>query len=61
MPGKNDNLYFITSECIRCGICYDICPVSAIEEAEGQFVINSTCINCGKCKDACPIEAIKGK
>jgi Fe-S-cluster-containing hydrogenase component 2 len=44
-----------------CGICLDVCPVSAIEEGEGQYVINETCINCGKCKIACPIEAIKGK
>ncbi|MCF7918704.1 MAG: 4Fe-4S binding protein [Candidatus Cloacimonetes bacterium] len=61
MNNKEKNLYFITSECIMCGICVDICPVSAIEEGDDQFVINNTCINCGKCKDACPIEAIKGK
>jgi formate hydrogenlyase subunit 6/NADH:ubiquinone oxidoreductase subunit I len=61
MNKQEKNSYFITSECIMCGICVDICPVSAIEEGEGQYVINSTCINCGKCKAACPIEAIKGK
>jgi formate hydrogenlyase subunit 6/NADH:ubiquinone oxidoreductase subunit I len=58
---KNKILYFITSECISCGICLDVCPIDAIEEGENQYVINSTCINCGKCKDACPIEAIKDR
>lgn len=54
-------VYYITSECIMCGICVNVCPVSAIEEGENQYIINNTCINCGKCKDACPIEAIIGR
>lgn len=52
--------FIITSECVKCGICVDICPVSSIVEGENQFFISDTCISCGKCKDACPIDAIKG-
>ncbi|MCF7911169.1 MAG: 4Fe-4S binding protein [Candidatus Cloacimonetes bacterium] len=55
-------IYFITSECIQCGICVDVCPIDdAIEEGENQYIITNACINCGKCKAACPIEAIEGK
>jgi len=34
MDKKNEKkvYYFITSECIMCGICLDVCPISAIEE-----------------------------
>ena len=52
--------FIITSECVKCGICVDICPVSSIVEGENQFFISDTCISCGKCKDVCPIDAIKG-
>jgi formate hydrogenlyase subunit 6/NADH:ubiquinone oxidoreductase subunit I len=63
MNNRNDRkvIYFITSECIKCGICVDVCPIDAIVEGENQFIISDSCINCGKCKSACPIEAIKGR
>jgi ferredoxin len=51
--------YIITSECIKCGICVDICPASAIVEGDEQYIIQSSCIDCGKCADVCPIEAIR--
>ena len=53
--------FIITSECVKCGICVDNCPVSAIIEGDEQFVITDACIECGKCIECCPIEAIKGK
>lgn len=51
--------YIITSECVNCGICADVCPVSAIIEGDGQYEITNACVTCGKCAEACPIEAIK--
>ncbi len=51
--------YIITSECVKCGICIDACPTSAIIEGEDQYIITETCISCGKCLENCPIEAIK--
>ena len=51
--------YIITTECIKCGICVDVCPASAIEEADEQYIINSSCIDCGKCAETCPIDAIR--
>ncbi|MCK4696516.1 MAG: 4Fe-4S binding protein [Candidatus Cloacimonetes bacterium] len=52
--------FIITSECVKCGICVDVCPTSSIIEGEEQYIINETCIDCGKCQEACPIDAIKG-
>ena len=52
--------FVITSECVKCGTCVDICPTSAIFEGEEQFVITSACIDCGRCQEVCPIDAIKG-
>jgi len=49
----------ITSECVKCGMCIDICPVSAIIEGEQKFIITSDCILCGRCLEVCPIEAIQ--
>ncbi len=49
----------ITSECVKCGVCVDICPTSAIIESEAQYIITDACVDCGKCKEACPIDAIK--
>ncbi|MCF7858804.1 MAG: 4Fe-4S binding protein [Candidatus Cloacimonetes bacterium] len=48
----------ITSECVKCCVCQDICPTSAIVESEEQFIITDACVECGKCLEACPIEAI---
>jgi Fe-S-cluster-containing hydrogenase component 2 len=42
-------------------MCVDVCPVSAIVEAEEQYIITDACIDCGDCVTACPIDAIKGK
>ena len=52
--------YVITSECVNCGICVDICPVSAIVEGEDRLMITDACIQCGRCVQACPLDAIKG-
>jgi formate hydrogenlyase subunit 6/NADH:ubiquinone oxidoreductase subunit I len=52
--------FVITSECVKCGLCVDNCPTSAIIEGEEQYIITEACINCGKCKEVCPIDAIKG-
>ncbi|MDR2046605.1 MAG: 4Fe-4S binding protein [Clostridiales bacterium] len=50
----------INSDCISCGACADICPVSAIGEGAGQYVIDpAVCIDCGACADGCPTGAIR--
>jgi len=51
--------YIITSDCVSCGQCENICPVSAIYFVDTQYMISKSCIGCGVCKDFCPLEAVK--
>lgn len=47
-------------KCIKCGMCVDICPVSAIEKQDGCFtIIDSECIGCAQCVSICPQAATK--
>ncbi len=52
-------IYVITSECMSCGVCVEVCPVSAIVEVEDQYIITNSCVDCGKCQQSCPIDAIR--
>jgi ferredoxin len=41
--------------CDQCGTCAEVCPVEAIEEANGVYLIDAeTCIGCSECVNACP-------
>ncbi|OGW82146.1 MAG: hypothetical protein A3G33_10470 [Omnitrophica bacterium RIFCSPLOWO2_12_FULL_44_17] len=45
--------------CSRCGKCYQVCPVFAVEkQPEHAYQISSYCNRCGKCIDICPANAI---
>ena len=46
-------------KCTRCGKCYDVCPVFAIERNDpGEYGISDFCNRCGKCIDICPADSI---
>jgi polyferredoxin len=46
--------------CVSCGICQNVCPVSAIEsEEDGMKIDTSECLVCLKCKESCPKISIK--
>ncbi|MDY6915843.1 MAG: 4Fe-4S binding protein [Candidatus Cloacimonadota bacterium] len=48
-------------ECINCGACEGVCPVSCISEVDEKRVINAEeCIDCGACKEVCPVNCILG-
>ncbi len=51
--------YKIGSDCVSCGACESVCPVSCISEGDGQYVIDSeACLDCGACEGTCPVSAI---
>lgn len=51
--------YKISSACVSCGACADVCPVSAISQGDSQYEIDpGVCIDCGTCADTCPTGAI---
>jgi ferredoxin len=50
-----------TEPCIGCGLCEQICPMSAITVQGGVAVIDyDLCTSCGQCQDVCPMSAITG-
>ena len=55
---------FIEANCIYCGACAKICPVSAIEvnRLEKLWAIDrDKCINCGRCVKICRKAALRGE
>ncbi|MDR0676258.1 MAG: 4Fe-4S binding protein [Elusimicrobiota bacterium] len=51
----------ILDNCINCGSCESVCPVTAISEENNKRIIDpDVCVDCGACKGACPVDAIEG-
>lgn len=48
----------ISSECIGCGSCVEVCAFDAIDMIDDVAVINEKCTACGACIEVCPTEAI---
>ena len=49
------------SDCVACGCCVKVCPLSAIQVIRGiaAQVDESKCVGCGKCARECPASVIK--
>ncbi len=57
---KTQRPVWIHERCIRCGICYLVCPQECIgQDKEGKFGANLFhCYGCGTCATECPTRAI---
>ena len=49
------------SDCVACGCCMKVCPLSAIQVVSGVAaqVDESRCVGCGKCAKECPASVIE--
>lgn len=52
-------LFQINMNCVKCGSCADICPVSVIKEFALKYHVGEGCIACGDCFSVCPVNAIE--
>ena len=48
-------------DCVACGCCMKVCPLSAIQVIRGVAarVDESKCVGCGKCAKECPASVIE--
>jgi MinD superfamily P-loop ATPase len=54
--------YILEDKCTNCGICYEECPLGAVEYRDGKYVINQfICEGCITCSIKCPERAIRYK
>lgn len=50
--------FFITEDCIGCGICQSNCPQQCIEEGTPFVIQQEHCLHCGLCFENCSVQAI---
>ena len=49
----------IAPQCLKCGICVEICPKDALSIVDGKVQVNfDECVLCEKCAMYCPVNAI---
>lgn len=52
--------YLITSACIGCGSCVEVCPQDCIVTDSIPYVIQQGhCLHCGNCLATCPVGAVE--
>jgi uncharacterized protein (DUF362 family)/Pyruvate/2-oxoacid:ferredoxin oxidoreductase delta subunit len=49
-----------TGDCVRCGICAQVCPVDAIKQNPGEYpeINRESCVKCLCCHEMCPTGAM---
>ena len=52
--------YRISSFCVGCGRCEEICPAGCIDSMAVPFAIEEErCLRCGRCFSSCPRGAVE--
>ena len=51
--------FYVTDECVSCGKCEKVCPLSNIKLADGKPVWGDNCTHCMACICRCPKRAIE--
>ena len=51
--------FYVTNDCISCGICAKACPLNNITMVDGKPVWGNDCIHCSACINRCPKIAIE--
>lgn len=63
VPYKKRNVIpmhpWTTEDCIKCGLCANLCPVHAIPVTRPECTDNTKCISCMRCVKKCPHQARK--
>lgn len=56
-----ENVISVSPKCVRCDLCYNECPVGAIESSNAFRIakITDKCVKCEICVQTCPVSAIK--
>ena len=58
---NSDKGFLVTSDCISCGTCQQVCPSGNIILKNGKPVFQHHCENCLACLHWCPKNAIEWK
>ena len=58
---KKRKAFVNEDDCVACGCCMKVCPLSAISVFRGLWarVDRSKCVGCGKCAKECPASVIE--
>ena len=49
----------ISSGCIGCGTCQQVCPQQCIQEGVPYRINEAHCLHCGLCYENCPVGAVE--
>ena len=57
---KKRRAFVEQKDCVACGCCVKVCPLSAIRIQRGLYaqVDEARCVGCGKCAKECPATVI---
>lgn len=55
----SDKPFFVTDDCISCGLCAKVCPLQNITMEEGRPKWHGHCNTCDACYHHCPKHAIQ--